>query len=205
MDISVYKYEGADFNHSHDYILPRFLSLLKENLPNDSRIFEIGFGNGAVANLLANEEIEVIGIDPSREGVRQAQNNYPNIALHQASTEDNLSELFGHFNLVYSLEVIEHVFDPYQFVLKIYEILNPGGVLILSTPYHGYLKNLIIGIIGGWDKHFTALWPGGHIKFWSPKTISFLLENQGFRVLKVERVGRFKYLAKSMIVVASKT
>lgn len=52
------------------------------------------------------------------------------------------------------------------------------------------------------DAHFTALWDHGHIKFWSMKTLSFLLEEAGFRDIRFERVGRVPALAKAMIAVA---
>jgi hypothetical protein len=37
----------------------------------------------------------------------------------------------------------------------------------VSTPYHGYHKNLGLALSGKMDAHFTALWEGGHIKFFS--------------------------------------
>ncbi|MGI2323701.1 MULTISPECIES: hypothetical protein [unclassified Methylococcus] len=55
---------------------------------------------------------------------------------------------------------------------------------------------------GKMDAHFTALWDHGHIKFWSMKTLSFLLEEAGFRDIRFERVGRVPALAKAMIAVA---
>jgi 2-polyprenyl-6-hydroxyphenyl methylase/3-demethylubiquinone-9 3-methyltransferase len=54
------------------------------------------------------------------------------------------------------------------------------------------------------DKHFTALWDHGHIKFWSMKTLSQLLEEAGFVDVRFVRVGRVPALAKSMIAVARK-
>ena len=73
---------------------------------------------------------------------------------------------------------------------------------IISTPYHGYLKNLALAVTGKLDAHFTALWDYGHIKFWSVRTLSALLREVGLTVEKVFRVGRLPVLAKSMIAVA---
>ncbi|WP_256993192.1 hypothetical protein [Methylococcus capsulatus] len=79
-----------------------------------------------------------------------------------------------------------------------------GGTAIVSTPYHGYWKNLALALSGKMDAHFTALWDHGHIKFWSMKTLSLLLEEAGFRDIRFERVGRLPALAKAMIAVARK-
>ena len=200
----MYQYADAGTNHSHEYLLPEFLDLLDKLCPEKIKLFEIGFGNGSVANRLTKLGYSVVGVDPSKEGVLFAKENYPKIALFEGSTEDKLFEKFGAFKLVYSIEVIEHVFDPFQFMKTINSLLIPNGIVILTTPYHGYLKNLAIGILNRWDKHFTALWRGGHIKFWSPKTLKILLESEGFRINQIKRVGRIKYFAKSMIIVATK-
>ena len=74
----------------------------------------------------------------------------------------------------------------------------------VSTPYHGYLKNLMLSLFDHWDVHHTSLREGGHIKFWSKRTLLSLLENNGFKALSFYGVGRVPYLWKSMIVVAQK-
>ncbi|HSQ49736.1 MAG TPA: hypothetical protein VLL94_00560, partial [Nitrospiraceae bacterium] len=75
---------------------------------------------------------------------------------------------------------------------------------IVSTPYHGYWKNLAMALTGRLDHHFTALWDHGHIKFWSMATLRQLLLEAGFRSITFRRVGRVPALAKSMIAVATK-
>jgi len=74
--------------------------------------------------------------------------------------------------------------------------------LVISTPYHGYIKNLALSVFDKWDSHHTPLWHGGHIKFWSRKTLTQLLEDNGFKVIGFSGVGRIPYLWKSMILIA---
>lgn len=73
---------------------------------------------------------------------------------------------------------------------------------MISTPYHGYLKNLALSVFNKWDKHHTPLWHGGHVKFWSRKTLTQLLEANGFKVTEFHGAGRLPWLWKSMILVA---
>jgi len=54
------------------------------------------------------------------------------------------------------------------------------------------------------DSHFTALWDHGHIRFWSAKTITTLLQEAGLEVVRIRRIGRIPPLAKTMLVVARK-
>jgi len=81
-------------------------------------------------------------------------------------------------------------------------ILPPRGVVIISTPYHGYLKNLVMALTNKMDSHFTVLWDGGHIKFWSKHTLTSLLNEFGFEVAQFRGSGRLPYLWKSMFISA---
>lgn len=103
-----------------------------------------------------------------------------------------------------STEVIEHLFSPHLLPRFAAGVLKPGGWLVISTPYHGYLKNLALSLVDKWDDHHTPLWHGGHIKFWSRATLSRLLEENGFVVEGFSGVGRLPWLWKSMVLVARK-
>ncbi len=74
-----------------------------------------------------------------------------------------------------------------------------GGHLILTTPYHGYFKNLVLALSGKMDNHFHVLWDGGHIKFFSVKTLTKFLETEGYTDTYFKFAGRFPYLWKSML------
>jgi 2-polyprenyl-3-methyl-5-hydroxy-6-metoxy-1,4-benzoquinol methylase len=115
-----------------------------------------------------------------------------------------LAETYGQFPLVVSLDVIEHCFDPRGFAKTFYNMINRGGIGILSTPYHGYWKNLALALAGKWDEHLTALWDGGHVKFFSIATLRTLLTETGFNNVRFVRIGRVAPLAKSMIAIVRK-
>jgi 2-polyprenyl-6-hydroxyphenyl methylase/3-demethylubiquinone-9 3-methyltransferase len=164
----------------------------------------LGCGNGSVADALHRRGFEVQGIDYSESGIRVAREHYPHLKLDVGSAYDDLAGKYGRFPLLLSLEVVEHLYFPRQFAKACFDLLEEGGTAIISTPYHGYWKNLALALSGKMDAHFTALWDGGHIKFWSFRTIRALLEEAGFRDVTLHRVGRIPALAKSMIVVARK-
>ena len=84
-----------------------------------------------------------------------------------------------------------------------FELCEPGALAIVSTPYHGYWKNLALSLVpGAWDRHHHPLSDHGHIKFWSIGTLRALLIQAGFRAVRFQRLGRVPALAKSMIAVA---
>jgi 2-polyprenyl-6-hydroxyphenyl methylase/3-demethylubiquinone-9 3-methyltransferase len=115
---------------------------------------------------------------------------------------DQLECPSAYFDVVVSTEVIEHVYAPRNLAKNAWHLLRPGGLLIMTTPYHGYLKNLVLALMGHFDAHFTALWDGGHIKFWSRRTLSILLSETGFTNIKFYGAGRCPLLWKSMVITA---
>jgi 2-polyprenyl-6-hydroxyphenyl methylase/3-demethylubiquinone-9 3-methyltransferase len=107
------------------------------------------------------------------------------------------------FDLIISVEVIEHVYDPRALLHQAHTLLCRNGSLLLTTPYHGYLKNLLIAVLGKSDSHYNPLWDCGHIKFWSRQTISEALREAGFEAIKFYGAGRLAYLWKSMVLTAT--
>ena len=93
--------------------------------------------------------------------------------------------------------------EPRAFARTFLSLIAPGGIGIVSTPYHGYLKNVALALTGHMDRHFTALWDGGHIKFFSIETLGTLLREGGATDIRFERVGRIPQLAKSMMAVVT--
>lgn len=201
MDGKTYQWASAAPNESHGYLLPALFEAL-DGVRGERRCFDLGSGNGSVAAAVAARGWKVTGVDPSDEGIAQARAAYPHLDLHQAVAEPALAERFGRFPVVYSLEVVEHVYAPRTFARALAALTEPGGLAIVSTPYHGYWKNLALALTGRMDAHFTALWDDGHIKFWSIPTLTTLLTEAGFRDLTFRRVGRIPALAKSMIALA---
>lgn len=198
-----YQYHSSGAGHTAAYLWPTVSQKLSIGSPH--RVLDAGCGNGAFARMLVDRGYEVTGIDLSDSGIEIAKSQCPGGRFELASlTDDLLSRFDEPFDAVVSLEVVEHLYDPRLFARRMFDVLRPGGQLILSTPYHGYLKNVALAVSGKLDSHFTALWDGGHIKFWSRRTLSRLLTEAGFRVVDFAGAGRLPYLWRSMIVVAER-
>ena len=202
-DYVEYGYDAPDAPWN-SYLWPAVRKVVAGREWKSRRAFELGCGNGATCNMLSELGFEVTGVDMSEAGIAVAQKHFPQVHAHVGSVYEDLKAQYGMFPLVVSLEVIEHCMYPRMFVKTFLSLIAPGGIGVLSTPYHGYWKNLALAISGRMDKHFMALWDGGHIKFFSIPTLRRLLEEEGARDVKFFRVGRIAPLAKSMIALPSK-
>lgn len=194
--------EEAESN-TYDYKMIRhYLSKEKNTL-----ILDVGCGNGNISNKLIKEGYNVYGIDSSESGIECANcENHNRFFVMDFETDDLPStiSMSGQVDTIISCQVIEHIYSPQTLIKRMNEILPQNGMVIITTPYHGYIKNLALSLLGKMDGHFTALWEGGHIKFWSRKTLTQLLERNGFRVIGFKGGGRIPYLWKSMLLVAVK-
>jgi 2-polyprenyl-6-hydroxyphenyl methylase/3-demethylubiquinone-9 3-methyltransferase len=170
------------------------------------RILDAGCGNGFLSGRLADLGHEITAIDISESGISKVRKARPGIRAEVRSVHESLDDLVpdGGFDLVFSSEVIEHLYTPRDFLMNLARTLRPGGWIILTTPYHGYLKNLAISLVGGWDRHLTAHWEGGHIKFFSQITLSTMLVNAGFADLKFLNAGRVPFFWNSIVCRATR-
>ena len=183
------------------YLNPKIIEELKRL--NAKTVLDLGCGNGFLCKNLDAQGFSVTGIDPSPTGIECAQALAPNVSFQELGVYDSPKDLASpDFDAIVSAEVIEHLYAPKELIRFAKAKLKPGGHLIITTPYHGYLKNLLLVIFGKWDFHHKPLWDGGHIKFWSRQTLTEALENEGFVVENFIGCGRAPYLWKSMLLTA---
>ncbi len=201
---SEYGWKDSEAPNSAGFLDPVVLEELSKCAPPSSRIIELGSGNGAFAKKLVSLGYDVTAVEPSSDGVAQARRAAPELRVIQASVYDDLeSTVGGEFDVVLSTEVIEHLTKPKELFARASELLKPGGTLILTTPYHGYLKNLAFSVLGVWDRHFHVHWEGGHIKFFSNQTLTKMARPYGFTAPRFRGAGRMPYLWKSTVMVAA--
>jgi 2-polyprenyl-3-methyl-5-hydroxy-6-metoxy-1,4-benzoquinol methylase len=197
-----YGFSTDNYCHIHSYLLEPLLATLDKS--KNQKILDIGCGNGWLTNLLIEQGFDAYGTDASETGIQIAkQKNQNRFYIQDLSKDDLPIELQSiKFDTILSTEVIEHLYSPRDYLRFCKRILQKTGYgeLIISTPYHGYLKNVALSVTGKMDKHFTVLTDGMHIKFWSRKTLTAVLEEQGFVVTEFIGCGRLPYLWKSMII-----
>src|SRR5215213_4678407 len=193
---------AAGNGESGEKLTCMFVELVKK-LEGVRSICDLGCGNGHISGRLAALGYDVTGVDASASGIRIARRAYPNARFVEARLESNLTDL-GDFDLVISSDVIEHLYRPSDLLEAARSLLKPGGHALVGTPYHGYIKNLVLAVTGKMDSHFSALHEGGHIKFFSVRTLSQLMTSHAFEDLIFSFYGRAPLLWKNMICHARK-
>jgi 2-polyprenyl-3-methyl-5-hydroxy-6-metoxy-1,4-benzoquinol methylase len=165
-DIPDYGWNSATFWTR--YLWPSIEGIIKGR--NVQTACDVGCGNGSLSNALAALGIAVTGIDPSEKGIEIAKRTFPHVRFFQGNGSEDLAAQYGQFDLVVCSEVIEHCYDPAKIVGTIFDLLVPGGLAIITTPYHGYIKNIAIAVSGKWDAHHMPLLAGGGVDPIRPDT-----------------------------------
>ena len=150
------------------------------------RALDVGCGAGLLAEPLARLGAHVTGVDAAPELVEAARAHAAASGLGIDYRAGGIEALAGErFDLVASLEVIEHTADPAAFVHGLAGVLAEGGLLILSTPNRTGLSRLaMIAVAEG-----TGMIPRGTHdweRFVTPAELTRLLEAAGLKVLGVQ-------------------
>lgn len=191
-------FSGAAENHH--YLVPAVLKALPDG---PVRVLDLGCGNGALTARIREAGKQVSGVDFTPSGIERARRDNPGVPFFVHDLGEPLpDELRGQFDVVVSAEVIEHLFLPRTLFDRCREALGDRGQVVITTPFHGYWKNLAIVATGKSDSHWGPLADFGHIKFFSKKTLRMIARECGFEPVSVVGAGRVPFLAATMVMKA---
>lgn len=194
-----YVWDGVGPTSANQYLLPIVDRILSRS--KSLKVLDLGCGNGYATNALAKLGYEISGCDFSQSGIELAKLHHPGVEFFQHDVSLPLpSEYLAKYDAVISMEVIEHLLLPRKLIESALSALRPGGLLVVSTPYHGYFKNLALAVTDGFDRHWHPLRDYGHIKFFSRKTLSELFSEYDLQDIHFDSVGRIPLFGKSMVV-----
>ena len=149
---------------------------------------DVGCGAGLLAEPIARLGAKVTAVDAAPELIEAARPHAAGQGLEIDYRAAEVEQVEGQFDLVTSMEVIEHVADPGAFLKALAARLAPDGLLILSTPNKTALSKLLMV---GAAEALGAVPKGTHDfeKFIAPNRMKQLLAEAGLKCLDVEGIA----------------
>jgi SAM-dependent methyltransferase len=166
------------------------LRLGKAAQPQARTLLEIGAGSGLLVAEAGRMGLEAVGVEPSKSLVAAAK---------QINHVELLQGVFPHpslqgrrFDLIYVVDVIEHVDDPVKLLADCANALSPGGAMLVVTPD---VSSLAAKLLGRRWWHFRL----AHVGYFNDRSMSMAAGRAGLATRSTCRVRWFfpiRYLAE---------
>ena len=178
------QYSGG--NQGYAANLRKWMRAQLRDLADDAAILEVGCGDGSFTRNLAEHSSRVTAVDISASQIERNARAHPEIQFLQHDVAQPFPFANGAFDVIWCSEVLEHLFDPGFAVREMQRVVAPGGRLLVTVPYHGVFKDVLIALFK-WDEHFSPTNP--HIRFFTRKTLSQLAASAGFVEVQTTTCG----------------
>src|SRR3984957_18030072 len=129
-----------------------------------------------------------VAADAAAEPLSRARSRHPSLDLRLVEPEAPLPLEDASFDVVWAGETIEHVADTAQWLSELRRVLRSGGMLLISTPDHGPLSRLWIGLSrAAFQARFDPR--ADHLRFYTRQLLAELLADFGFADVAVKSAG----------------
>jgi 2-polyprenyl-3-methyl-5-hydroxy-6-metoxy-1,4-benzoquinol methylase len=154
--------------------------------PARGRALDVAAGSGIVAGELSRQGWELSALDLSPELVAQIHERGISDAHVHDLSGGPLPFPDGAFNAVFAGEIIEHLVDTRGFLLELFRVLAPGGLVVITTPNLASFENrvrLLLGVYPAWVDY--ELGGEGHVRAYTLRTLRTQLRSCGFEVERI--------------------
>lgn len=167
----------------------RYLKIAS-SLPKDLFFLDIGPGNGWFLKKISELGFKGEAIEISNNALKLVRRQIKDCKGVSVKKGDILkSRISKKYDLIFSFEVLEHIKDDRRAIKRVYSLLKPGGLFVMSVPAH------------------TRLWTPldkmkGHYRRYERGELKTKLENTGFRISSIETYG-FPFLLLLRMIAGS--
>ena len=165
---------------ARDYISS--INHVEKLIPGKGKALEVGASKGNFINLLEKRGWDVTGIEPSPDRAEKAKKIFGYDLIPGRLEDSNLP--LNHFDAIFMFHTIEHCLDPITVISILHNYLKPGGILVVETPTYDSVPFKIL------QHRERSIRCDSHYYFFTKNLLRSMMEKQGFKVLKHDRVGR---------------
>jgi 2-polyprenyl-3-methyl-5-hydroxy-6-metoxy-1,4-benzoquinol methylase len=156
-------------------------------------ILDVGCGFGALGEELQKKGNIVYGIDISEYAISIAKSRIEMAFVSDATDAKKLpSEIkVEKFDLIIFADILEHVYNPRELLQTYRQFLKPDGMIITSIPNVAAWNVRISLLFGSFTYKDTGTLDRTHIRFFTRKTAQNLIQNAGYKIVKLDITPNF--------------
>lgn len=166
-------------------------------LKKNDRILDVGCAMGYLVEDAVQNGIDAYGFDASGYAVSHAVKHIQ--SRLQVATVDEVNYPEKSFRLITMIDVLEHLQDPRQDLIRLRSFLRDDGRLIVATGNAGSLFARFIG------RYWTFYNPPQHLFFFNKSTITRLFREAGFEPVRWRSMGKWLSLGYMAHLLATTT
>ncbi len=181
MGKELYKEKPEDY---YNLIRREIIDLIPEGTKN---ILDIGCGEGATAQDVKRRlgPEFVAGVELSEEAYQIAKKKLDSVVLGNIE-EINLPFVENFFDCIICADVLEHLVNPWEVLIKLKKYLSSDGCLIASIPNLQYIGAILKIVFNKYDYEVYGIFDKSHLRFFTLHTIKKMFNDCGYEIIKIE-------------------
>ena len=158
----------------------------------NKKVLEFGCATGFISKILKDRGCTVIGIEIDKCAAKKAEDYCDRVIVGDLESLD-FNESLGHeiFDVIYFGDVLEHLKDPKRILLGIKNFLSKDGYLVISVPNIAHWSTRLELFDGNFDYQTIGILDDSHLRFFTKKSITNLLESCGYFIEAIDYVEQF--------------
>ena len=159
---------------------------LLERIPADVRtILEFGCAEGLLGSAVKKrQKARVVGIELDRDAAAMARKRLDDVYCGDVRSIINIMN--ERFDFIVGGDILEHLDDPWSFLVDLRRVAAPGGRLLLSIPNAANWSIVSDLLRGRFDYTYIGITCAGHLRFFTKQTITDALAIAGWQVASIE-------------------
>ena len=155
-----------------------------KRLPAQSRVLDIGTASGTLARMCRDHSLQLFGVEPNPNWARLAEPLYEKIFV--GPIQEAEAEFLTGYDAVVLGDVLEHLSMPDVILQKLVSLQSPATTFIISVPNIANVWIRLNLLVGNFNYAERGILDRTHLRFFTRKTLSALLQNAGLEILSIK-------------------
>lgn len=158
-----------------------------EETKHSKKILDLGCCWGGLFNSFIKRGQEIYGVEIDSSSASIGKEKGYHIIEGDLEEENTIKEIekIAPFDAILSLDVLEHLKDPWGFLKKIKSVISKNGFIFATIPNVAHWKIRIKILLGNFEYEEEGTFDKNHLRFFNLKTTKKLFEDCGFKVEKI--------------------